>query len=78
MLTPLASPHTAGLALVHVEGLEPGKLVSWMMANHHIVVTGIAHPEFDGLRITPNVYTTVWEVDLFAEKLIEAVRKGIA
>ena len=77
MLTPLDSPHTAGLALVHVEGLDPGKLVSWMMTNHHIVVTGIDHPEFNGLRITPNVYTTVQEVDLFAEKLIEAVRKGI-
>ena len=78
MLTPLGSPHTGGLALVHVEGLEPGKLVSWMMTNHHIVVTGIDHPEFNGLRVTPNVHTTVQEVDLFAEKLIEAVRKGIA
>ena len=77
MLTALNSPHTAGLALVHVEGLDPGKLGSWLMAQHRIVVTGIVHPEFNGLRITPNVYTTTQEVDFFAEKLVEAVRKGI-
>jgi selenocysteine lyase/cysteine desulfurase len=48
-----------------------------MMEKHKIVVTAISHPEFDGLRITPNVYTTVAEVDLFAEKLLEAARRGI-
>jgi len=35
-------------------------------------------PEFDGLRITPNVYTTVDEVDLFADRVLDAIRKGMA
>jgi hypothetical protein len=42
------------------------------------VTTPIVHPEFDGLRITPNVYTTLDEVDLFAEKTLEAIRNGVA
>lgn len=77
ILTQLDSPYGAGIGLVHVDGMDPGKLVGWMMEKHHIVVTPIGHPEFDGLRVTPNVYTTVAEVDLFAEKLLDAARRGI-
>jgi len=78
VLTPLDSPWSAGIGLVHVEGLDPGALASWMMEKHRIVVVAIKHPEFDGLRVTPNVYTTLAEVDLFADRMLEAVRKGIA
>jgi hypothetical protein len=42
------------------------------------VNTLIQHPEFAGLRITPNVYTTPDEIDVFAEKVLEAIRRGIA
>lgn len=78
LLTPLDSPHTAGIGLVEVAGMDPNQLVSWMMAKHRIVVTPIAHAEFSGIRVTPNVYTTVREVDLFAEKLLQAAREGIS
>jgi isopenicillin-N epimerase len=77
ILTPLDSPNSAGIGLVHVEGIDPGKLGAWMMDRHKIVVTPIVHPEFDGLRVTPNIYTTPAEVDLFADKMVEAVRKGM-
>jgi len=30
------------------------------------------------MRITPNVYTTVDEVDLFADRVTHAIRTGIA
>ena len=30
------------------------------------------------MRITPNVYTTVDEVDLFADRVITAIRQGVA
>ena len=78
VLTPLDGPLGAGIGLVHVEGLDPNRLVGWMMEKHKIVVTPIVHAEFNGLRVTPNVYTTTREVDLFAEKLLAAVREGIS
>ena len=78
VLTPLDSPLGAGIGLVHVEGLDPNALVGWMMEKHKIVVTPIVHAEFNGLRVTPNVYTTTREVDLFAEKLLLAARQGIS
>jgi hypothetical protein len=33
--------------------------------------------EFQGLRITPNVYTTLDEVDLFADRVSRAIRRGL-
>ncbi|MDX2192212.1 MAG: aminotransferase class V-fold PLP-dependent enzyme [Gemmatimonadales bacterium] len=79
LLTPLDSPHTAGLAMVDVQGVEPGKLAGWFWDRHRIVVTPIVMPgEFQGLRITPNVYTTADEVDRFADQLQVVARRGIA
>jgi hypothetical protein len=61
-----------------VDGIDSAKLGAWLMDKYRIVTTPIVHPEFQGIRITPNFYTTIDEVDLFAEKVLEAVRKGIA
>ena len=41
------------------------------------MTTPIVHPEFNGLRVTPNVYTTLPEVDLFSEKIEAALRNGL-
>jgi selenocysteine lyase/cysteine desulfurase len=78
VLTALDSPHTAGIGLVAVEGLDIPKLSAWLFDKHRIVNTPIVHAEFSGLRITPNIYTTLDEVDLFADRMMDAVRKGIA
>lgn len=77
VLTPLDSEYSGALALVSIDGLDFGKLGSWLLSKHRIVNTPIDHPEFKGLRITPNVYTTVDEIDTFSDKVLEAIRKGI-
>ncbi|HZI99076.1 MAG TPA: aminotransferase class V-fold PLP-dependent enzyme [Gemmatimonadaceae bacterium] len=77
VLTPLDSKYSGALALVNVEGLPFDKLGAWLMAKHHIVNTPILHDEFNGLRITPNVYTTIDEIDIFSDKMLEAIKKGI-
>jgi isopenicillin-N epimerase len=43
-----------------------------------VVQTPIVHAEFSGIRITPNVYTTVDEIDRFSELVTRAMRTGIA
>jgi len=78
ILTPLDSKYSGALALVSIDGLDFGKLGAWLMSKHRIVNTPIDHPEFTGLRITPNVYTTIDEIDTFADKMIEAMRRGIS
>jgi isopenicillin-N epimerase len=78
VLTPLDSPYGGAIGFFTVKGMDMAKLNTWLVEKHHIVNTLIAHPEFTGLRITPNVYTTPDEIDLFAEKVLEAIRNGIA
>jgi selenocysteine lyase/cysteine desulfurase len=77
ILTPLDSPSSGGIGLVHIEGLEPVALAQWLWDRHRIVTTPIVHPEFDGLRVTPNVYTSLDEIDLFGDKMVEAIRRGL-
>jgi isopenicillin-N epimerase len=47
------------------------------MDKHRIVTTPIVHAEFSGLRITPNVYTTLDEIDLFVDKVNVALNRGL-
>ena len=48
------------------------------MANYRIVNTPIPHEEFNGIRITPNVYTTLDEIDTFADAVTRAIKTGIS
>lgn len=77
VLTPLDDRQAGALALFQVEGIDNVKLGEWLLTKHRIVNTPIIHPEFRGIRITPNVYTTVDEIDVFSDKVLEAIRKGI-
>jgi hypothetical protein len=47
------------------------------MSRHRIFTTPIVHDEFSGIRITPNVYTTLWELDRFANVVEQVARKGL-
>jgi selenocysteine lyase/cysteine desulfurase len=78
ILTPLDDTHSCGNALIHVEGLVTDKLREWLWAKHRVMTTPINHAEFNGLRITPSVYTTPQEIDLFADLVIQALRTGIS
>ena len=78
VLTPLDAKQACGIALFNVDGLDPDKLGAWLYDKHRIITTPIIHAEFKGIRITPNVYTTLDEVDLFADRVGAAIRKGIA
>src|SRR4051812_18402350 len=78
MLTPIGPNQSGAIGVVAVEGMDIGKLQSWLLTKHRIVATPLIHPEFNGLRVTPNVYTTLDEVDLFADRMESAIRRGIA
>jgi hypothetical protein len=58
--------------------MDMAKLGGWLMSKHNIVTTPMVTDEFHGMRITPNVYTTVDEVDLFADRVITAIKTGVA
>ena len=78
VLTPLGPDKSGAIALIQVDGLDPVKLGGWLMNNYRIVNTPIVHPEFSGIRITPNVYTMLEEIDVFSDGILKAIQKGIA
>ncbi|MBW7935244.1 MAG: aminotransferase class V-fold PLP-dependent enzyme [Gemmatimonadaceae bacterium] len=78
VLTPLDSDRAGAICLFSVDGIDPGKLGGWLLSKHRIVTTPIGHPEFSGIRVTPSVYTSVDEVDVFADAVLQAIAKGIA
>ena len=80
VLTPLDDEHAGAIAMFHVDGIDSGKLVGWLFEKHRILTTPIMHlqEEFSGVRVTPNVYTTPDEIDLFTDRVLTAIRKGIA
>jgi selenocysteine lyase/cysteine desulfurase len=57
--------------------LEPNRVVESLFARHRIIVTPIVVDDVRGIRITPNVYTTLEEVDLLGDALVELAEKGI-
>jgi selenocysteine lyase/cysteine desulfurase len=77
ILTSFDPAQSCGLANVSLEGVDPYKLVTHLWDKRRIIVTPIAHEEFKGLRVTPNVYTTLGEVDAFAEEMELVIAKGL-
>ncbi|MDQ8166156.1 MAG: aminotransferase class V-fold PLP-dependent enzyme [Gemmatimonadota bacterium] len=75
--TPLDSAWGGGIGFFSVDGLDPVKLGNWLVTQHRIVQTPIVHPEFSGIRVTPNVYTTLPEIDRFTDLVLKAIRTGI-
>jgi len=66
-----------GIACVEVEGVDPGELTSWMFRQHRIIVTPIKHDEFQGIRVSPSVYTTPEEIDRFVDAMQRVVNEGL-
>jgi selenocysteine lyase/cysteine desulfurase len=78
VLTPYDPQQSCGLALFNIEGMDMRKLGAHLWDKHHIIVTPIDHEEFHGIRVTPNVYTTLDEVDLFCDAVERAIRTGLS
>jgi len=78
MLTPIGPNESGAIGVVSIDGMDMGKLGAWLLTKHNIVTTPLVNDEFNGMRITPNVYTTIDEVDLFADRVIRALKEGIA
>lgn len=60
-----------------IEGVDPIALGNYLFSKHKIFVTPIVHEEFTGIRITPNVYTTLWELDRFCEIVASIAKSGL-
>ncbi len=69
--------YSCAIANVGIEGIDPNELYGHLMTKHKIYTTTIIHDEFKGSRITPNLYTTLQELDRFCDVITQISQKGI-
>ena len=85
VLTETSEPPQAwGVMAVHIEGIDVRALATFLRNNYRIIcvpLVGGAPPnsvfDYQALRISPNVYTTLEEIDTFVEAMEEAVKEGV-
>lgn len=66
-----------GIGLLQVEGIDIGKLFGYLWDKHRIVISPTKHAQFEGVRISPNIYTTVEEIDVFVAAMQKAIADGV-
>jgi len=79
----LAPGQTWGLACVGIEGISPAQLTAFMFNKYRIVTVAIDRQsqnldlDYAGIRVTPNIYTTLEEIDTFATAMEDAIKNGV-
>jgi len=85
VLTDLSEPAQAwAVAAVNIEGIDVRSLARFLRTNYRIIavpLVGGAPPnqvfDYQALRVSPNIYTTLEEIDTFIEAMEDAVKNGI-
>src|SRR6266850_1596373 len=75
---------TWGLAVVSIDGIDSDKLVMHLWDKYRIVITAVGHNNprdsklsYRGLRVTPNIYTPLEEIDTFVEAIQNVLKNGL-
>ncbi|MEM1187277.1 MAG: aminotransferase class V-fold PLP-dependent enzyme [Pseudomonadota bacterium] len=66
-----------GIANLVIDGIAPNDLRDYLWHEHRIISVAINHPECAGLRVSPSIYTTLSELDRFADIVERVARQGI-
>jgi isopenicillin-N epimerase len=77
LMTRLEPRHGAALATFQVQGVDSAKLVDHLWNKHRVIVTAIDYANVQGVRVSPNVYTTLEEIDQFCAAVEEVLANGL-
>jgi selenocysteine lyase/cysteine desulfurase len=75
--TSLEPEMSCAIATVEIVGVDTRKLGEYLWDKHYIITAPIMHDEFQGLRVTPNLYTQLQELDYFCEVMEHVAAKGL-
>jgi selenocysteine lyase/cysteine desulfurase len=75
--TSLKPQFSCGIATVQIHGVDSEQLNGHLWKEHRIITTAIKHDEFEGIRVSPSVYTTLEELDRFCDAMETVVRDGL-
>ena len=66
-----------GLANFDIPGFDIQAMNQWLFDEFGIVTVVTKHPEDRGCRVSPSVFTTLDELDLFCDAIETGIRQGI-
>jgi len=69
MHTSLDPALSCAIGTIGIEGIPAGTIGTKLWDKWRIIATPIVHTEYQGVRVTPNVYTTLEEIDTFADAM---------
>ena len=75
--TSLNPAYSCAIGNVQIHGVDTVALRDYLWKEHRIIVVSIMHEDFEGLRVTPNVYTTLEELDRFVDAMEFVVKNGL-
>ena len=78
ILTSFDPNQSWGLANISLAGMDVSKVYDHLWAKYRIIVAAIKHAEYSGLRVTPNIYSTLEEIDTFSSAVEELLKQPAA
>jgi selenocysteine lyase/cysteine desulfurase len=67
---------SCGIGFLSFNGVDAGKIYGALWNNYGVLTAHVPHEEYTGLRITPHIYSTVRDIDFFAEVVEKEVKNG--
>jgi len=75
--TSLKEDFSCCIGNVDIDGIDTSAVGRYMWGEHRCIITPIKHPEFEGARVTANVYTTIEELDRFCDGMEYLADNGL-
>src|SRR6266700_5887899 len=76
MLVGLDAEHSGAFGTMHFETMDPRKLSDALLTKNNILVVPIVGPRLNGIRVSPNVYTSTAEIDRFCDAVETIIRRA--
>jgi len=67
---------SCGIGFLAFNGANAEKMAEILWSKYHIITVRVGHEEYDGLRITPHIYSTVADIDYFAESVEKELKSA--
>lgn len=79
LLTPDDDVQSCAIGTMRIDGIDSTQLTDYLLKRYRIHVRPrVVEGEWNGVRVTPNVYTTLEEVDAFAKAIEEIATRGMS
>ena len=76
--TSLDPEQFCAIANFHIEGGDPMKISERLMSKYKIIATPIVHEDFFGVRVTPNIFTTLKQLDRFCSAIESMIKTDLS